>query len=141
MMKATDLLAKKYGDLFGIARMTIDEGPSLLVGQNANSLAKQVTLFHFVRAGYLLKAIYTLATHGLATEAMVILRSFLNLYINIMWLTATDVARRFERFADFEVVFKKLAMQTVVDHGDIWDEIKGEDLSVHDRDFESVRPH
>lgn len=138
-MKATDFLAQKYGDLFDIARTTVEEGNAFLVGQNANSLAKRVTLFHFVRARYLFEAIFTLAMHGLATEAMVILRSLLNLYINIKWLTTADVIKRFERFADFEVIFKKLVMQTVIDLGDIWDETKGENLNMHDHDFESVK--
>jgi hypothetical protein len=37
------------------------------------------------------------------------------------------------------VIFKKLAMQTVIDHGGIWDEIKDENLSIHDQDFERVK--
>jgi hypothetical protein len=138
-MIAPPLLLRKYEDLFLLAKTAIDEGGSFLVGQNANSLAKQITLFHFARTGYLLQAIYTLAIHGLATEAMVILRSLLNLFINIKWLTSANTVYRFERFADFEIVFKKLAMQTIVDHGDIWEEIKNDNLSVHDNDFEAIR--
>jgi hypothetical protein len=138
-MNAPDVLARKYGDLFDFTKTVIDEGPTFLAGQNANIMTKQVTLFHLVRAGYLLEAIYTLVAHGLATEAMVILRSLLNLYINLKWLTSTDVDQRFQRFADFEVVFKKLAMQTLIDHGDIWDEIKNENLTFHDQGFESVK--
>lgn len=138
-MNATDILARKYEDLFDFTKTTIDEGPTFLAGKNANSVAKQVTLFHLVRAGYLLEATYTLSAHGLATEAMVILRSFLNLYINLKWLTSADAAQRFQRFADFEVVFKKLAMQTVIDHGDIWDEIKDENLTIHDQNLESIK--
>jgi len=72
---------------------------------------------------------------------MVILRSLLNLYINLKWLTSAeaDVTPRFQRFADFEVVFKKLAMQTIIDHGDIWDQIRDENLTIHDQDFESIQ--
>lgn len=138
-MNATDVLAQRYGDLFDFTKAVIAEGPTFLAGQNANSMAKQVTLFHLVRAGYLLEATYTLVAHGLATEAMVILRSLLNLYINLKWLTSTDVDQRFQRFADFEVIFKKLAMETLIDHGDIWEEIKNENLTIHDQDFESVK--
>jgi hypothetical protein len=138
-MIATDFLMHKYRDLFDFAERAIEKGPSFLAGKNANSPEKQVTLFHFVRAMYLLEGIHVLCTHGLATEAMVLLRSLLNLYINIKWLTATDVAQRFERFADFEVIFRKLAIQRVIDHGDIWDQIKDEDLSVHDQNFESIK--
>ncbi|MFZ5995190.1 MAG: DUF5677 domain-containing protein [Thermodesulfobacteriota bacterium] len=138
-MIATDFLMQKYHDLFDLAKRAIEEGPSFLVGKNANSLERQVTLFHFARAMYLLEGIHVLCTHGLATEAMVLLRSLLNLYINIKWLTNTDVAQRFERFADFEVVFRKLAIQSVIDYGDIWDQIKDDKLSVHDQNFESIK--
>jgi hypothetical protein len=138
-MNAADILALKYNDLFDFTKITIARGHKFLIGQNANTLAKQITLHHFVRAGYLLEATYTLCSHGLATEAMVILRSILNLYINLKWLTSTDAEQRFQRFADFEVIFKKLAMQTIVDYGDIWDEIKDENLTNHDQDFESVK--
>jgi len=139
IMKPPDYLLRKYKDIFDFAQNAIKEDGHFLIGQNANTLEKQVTLFNFVRAGYLLAAIYTLAIHGLATEGMVLLRSLLNLYINIKWLNTGDTKRRFERFADFEVVFKKLAMQTIVEHGDIWDQIKNEELSIHDADFESVK--
>lgn len=87
----------------------------------------------------MLDAIYTLTIQGLATEAMVILRSLLNLYINIKWLSTGDTKKRFERFADFEVVFKKLAMQTLVEHGNIWEQVKNDNLNIHDKDFESVK--
>lgn len=138
-MCTAEVLARKYGDLFELTMVTIDQGSAFLTGQNANTTAKQVTLFHLVRAGYLLEATYTLCSKGLATEAMVILRSLLNLYINLKWLTSTDIEQRFQRFADFEVVFKKLATQTVIEHGDIWDEIKNENLKIHDQDFEQVK--
>jgi hypothetical protein len=138
-MNVADLLAQKYGDLFEITKATIDKGPTFLAGQNANSMKKQVTLFHLVRAGYLLEATYTLCSQGLATEAMLVLRSLLNLYINLKWLTSADVEQRFQRYADFEVVFKKLAMQAAIDYGGIWDEIKDEDLTVHDHDFDFIK--
>jgi hypothetical protein len=138
-MTTIDALPSKYRDLFGFAKTTIDEGPTFLTGQNANTTAKQVTLLHVVRAGYLLEAIYRLCTHGLATEAMVILRSLLNLYINLKWMASTDAARRFQRYADFEVVFNKLAMQTIIEKGGIWDEIKDDDLTIHDPGFETIK--
>ncbi len=138
-MNIADVLEQKYRDLFHLTKLTIDQGPTFLAGQNANTMAKQVTLFHLVRAGYLLESTYTLCSQGLATEAMVILRSLLNLYINLKWLTSGDVEQRFQRFADFEVVFKKLAMQTLINHGGIWDEIKDENLTIHDQDFGRVK--
>lgn len=138
-MTTIDVIARKYRDLFDSAKAAIDEGSTFLTGQNANTTARQVTLLHVVRAGYLLEATYTLCAHGLATEAMVVLRSLLNLYINLKWMTSTDVAQRFQRFADFEAVFKKLAMQTIIDQGDIWDEIKDDNLTIHDQRFESIK--
>lgn len=138
-MNTADVLSQKYEDLFDLTKSTIDRGPAFLIGQNGNTIAKQVTLFHLVRAGYLLEATYALCSQGFATEAMVILRSLLNLYINLKWLTSTDFEQRFQRFADFEVVFKKLAMQAVIDHGGIWDVIKDENLTIHDQDFERVK--
>jgi len=68
-MNAADVLARKYGDLFDFTNIAINEGPTFLAGRNANSVARKVTLFHLVRAGYLLEATYTLCSHGLATEA------------------------------------------------------------------------
>ena len=138
-MNTIDVIARKYSDLLDFAKTAIDEGPRFLAGQNANTTATQVTLLHVVRAGYLLEAIYNLCVQGLATEAMVILRSLLNLYINLKWMTSTDVARRFQRYADFEIIFNKLAMKTIIDHGDIWDDIKDDELTIYDAGFESIK--
>ncbi|MDP8227056.1 MAG: DUF5677 domain-containing protein [Candidatus Celaenobacter polaris] len=138
-MNPPNYLLRKYKDLFDFAKNTIKENGHFLNAQNANTLEEKVTLFHFVRAGYLLEATYTLTIHGFATEGMILLRSLLNLYINIKWLNTGDTKKRFERFADFEVIFKKLAMQTIVEQGDIWDQIKDEKLDIHDADFEKVK--
>jgi|WetSurMetagenome_2_1015567.scaffolds.fasta_scaffold55905_2 hypothetical protein len=138
-MTTIDVIASKYKDLFDFSKATIDEGPTFLTDQNANSTAKQVTLLHLARAGYLLEATYRLCSQGLATEAMVILRSLLNLYINLKWMTSTDSVQRFQRYADFEIVFNKLAMQTIINHGGIWDDIKNDDLTIHDQDFETIK--
>lgn len=138
-MNTIDAIASKYRDLFDFAKTAIDEGPAFLADQNANTTARQVTLLHVVRAVYLLEATYRLCTQGLATESMVILRSLLNLYINLKWMASTDSARRFQRYADFEVVFKKLSMQTIINQGGISDDIKNDDLTIHDQDFETVK--
>lgn len=125
-MKAVEeILYRKYQALFDFTENTLDERLNFVVGENVNTLEKQVTLFHFVRATYLLDAIYRLSAQGLATEAMVILRSLLNLYINIKWLITRDTKERFEQFADFEVIFQKLAMD--------------DDLTVHDKEFERIK--
>ena len=138
-MKIIKIIYEKYQDLFDFTKSTIDESLNFVIGENANTLERRVTLYHFVRAAYLLDAIYRLCLQGLATEAMVILRSLLNLYINLKWLTAGDTKKRFERFDDFEVIFKKLAMDDIIQQGDIWDEIKNDNLTVHDKEFERIK--
>ena len=127
-MKSATLLSKKYKELFNFTRKAIEESLNFLEGENANTVERQITLLHFARAAYLLDAIYRLALQGLATEAMVILRSLLNLYINIKWLTKGDSKKLFERYADFEVVYRKLAIEDVIKYGGIWDKIKNDNL-------------
>lgn len=138
-MKAATLLSKKYKELFNFTRKAIEESLNFLGGENANTVERQVTLLHFARAAYLLDAIYRLALQGLATEAMVILRSLLNLYINIKWLTKDDSKKSFERYADFEVVYRKLTLDNVKKYGGIGDKIKNYNLKIHDKDFERVK--
>jgi hypothetical protein len=138
-MKATEVLYNKYQDLFDFAKDTVGKSLNVVTGQNVNTLEKLVTLLHFARASYLLDAISKLCLEGLATEAMVILRSLLNLHINIKWLTTGNSKTRFERYADFEVIYRKLAIDEVIKHGDIWDEIKNDDFTIHDKDFERIK--
>ena len=137
-MNDVKILYQKYQDLFDFSENTIEKSHNFLVGEKAATLEKQVTLFHFARAVYLLDAIYRLCAQGFATEAMVILRSLLNLYINIKWLTSGDSKKSFERFAEFEVVFKKLAIEAVIKYGTIKDEIKNDNLNIHDKEFDRV---
>jgi hypothetical protein len=138
-MKTNDILAQKYQDIFDLTQRTIEESLNFIIGEKANSLKRQVTLFHYIRAAYLIEAIYCLSSQGLATESMVLLRSLLNLYINIKWLAKDDSQERFERYADFEVIFKKIAIDTLLEHGEIWNEIKKPDFNTHDNDFERVK--
>ena len=138
-MEATDTLYKKYQDLFDFSKDTVEKGLDIVAGQNAENTDKQVILFHFVRASYLLEAINKLCLEGFATEAMVILRSLLNLYINIKWLTSGDSKQRFERFCDFEAVSKKLAIDNAIKFGQIDEEFKDDDFTVHDDDFKRVK--
>ena len=46
---------------------------------------------------------------------MVILRSLLNLYINIKWLTTSNSAERFVRFVDFGAVYEALAFDRLAE--------------------------
>jgi hypothetical protein len=132
-------LYKKYEDLFDFAIDAVEKSLEIVIGQNLDTLEKAVTLFHYIRASYLLEAINKLCVEGLATEAMVILRSLLNLYINIKWLTSGDSKKRFEKFADFEVVFKKSVIDKILEFGDIQDEIKDDDPAIHDDAFKKVK--
>jgi hypothetical protein len=138
-MRSTCATEIKYRDIFKLTRKTIKGNLRFLVGEQANSLKRQVTLFHYVRAAYLVEAIYALCKQGLATEAMVLLRSLLNLFINIKWLTKEDCEKRFERYADFEVIYKKLSIDTLFEHGEIWDEIEKPEINIHDEDFEKIK--
>ncbi len=138
-MDATDIIYKNHQALFEFSKDTVNKSLDVVAGQNADTLEKQVILFHFVRASYLFEASNKLCLEGFATEAMIILRSLLNLYINIKWLTSGDSENRFERFCDFETVSKKLAIDNVIEFGDIDEEFKDDDFTVHDDDFKKVK--
>jgi len=49
-MKTGEVLYRKYQDLFDFTKSAIDESHNFVVGENANTLERQVTLFHFSRA-------------------------------------------------------------------------------------------
>jgi len=102
-------LRQTYQELFSFTEKTIKKSRQFLVGEKGDSIAKRVTLFHFARAAYLLEAIFRLCREGFATEAMVILRSLLNLLINIKWLTTSNSAERLARFVDFGAVYEAMA--------------------------------
>ena len=51
-MKVTTLLSEKYKDLFDFSRNAFEESLNFLDGENANTLEKAVTLYHFVRSSY-----------------------------------------------------------------------------------------
>jgi hypothetical protein len=108
-------LEQRYQDLFGFTEKTVKKSRNFLVGEKPDTLGKKITLFHFARAAYLLDAIYRLCNQGFATEAMVILRSLLNLYINIKWLTSSNTAERLERFVDFGAVYEALALDRLAE--------------------------
>lgn len=77
---------------------------------SADTLAKQITFFHYIKAISLLDAIQILCRKNKANESGIILRSLLNLYINIKWLTSENMSYRMERYADFEIISKKRKM-------------------------------
>jgi len=136
-MKPERIIYEKYKDIFDFIDEIITSCPNDFKGIKADSLAKQITLFHYARASYLIDAINRLCMAGYATEAMVILRSLFNLYINIKWLTSEDQNYRMERYADFEIIFKKQIKNNIIEHTSIpIENISGSNISldeVYDR--------
>ncbi|MEE4606021.1 MAG: DUF5677 domain-containing protein [Desulfobacteraceae bacterium] len=133
------IISEKYKDIFNLSNEMIGSAPAVVVGQNANTLPKQIALFHYARSIYLLDAIARLCIEGFANEAMIILRSFLNLFINLKWVTSDNYKYRMERFADFEVVQKKLAIEKIIKYGSIPNQIGDTEVSPHDEAFEKVK--
>jgi hypothetical protein len=117
----------------------IETASTVVVGQNANSLPRQIALFHYIRAIYLQDTIAKLCMEGFANEAMIILRSFLNLLINLKWVTSDNYKYRMERFSDFEVVYKKLAIKNIIKYGSISKQLGDTEASPHDEAFEKVK--
>ncbi len=112
-------LYNKYSDIFSLADEIVSKGPVPLKEKNVDSLAEKITLFHYARALYLLESIKILCSEGYATEAMIILRSLFNLFINIRWLTSKDIKYcdikyRMERFADYDVIFRKKHQDNII---------------------------
>lgn len=90
----------------------------------SKSTLQEVVLYHVVRAHSILRAITAACSAGNASEAIVLLRSLLVLVINIRWMLREDAESRTERFADFEVVRKRLTADILVEYGRIPDEAK-----------------
>jgi len=76
------------------------------------TLSKQVVFFHYIKTLSLLDAIQILTQKNKTNEAGIILRSLLNLFINLKWLTSNDSERRMQRYADFEIIGKKKKMDS-----------------------------
>jgi hypothetical protein len=103
-----------YQELFEFTEATVKKSRKFLSGERPDTLGKRITLIHFARAVYLLEAMSRLCNQGFATEAQVLLRSLLNLYINIKWLTTGNTLERMERYADFGFVYEILALDRLV---------------------------
>lgn len=106
-MESKDVIYKKYQDIFDFTEGVIEKTPGIFSGQKDDTLEKQITIYHLARANYLLDATKILCNQGYVIEALVLIRSLVNLYINLKWLTSGDSSQRMERYADFEVIFKK----------------------------------
>lgn len=139
-MDTTDIMAReKYKDILKFAQKILDGGLRLLEGKRANSLPKAIVLYHYERAFYLLYAIEILCEKGLAREGMIILRSLLNLYINLKWLTTGDIKPKMERFKDFEVIFKYRRIKTLMELGEIPKEEGDKALEVHREKYKEIQ--
>ncbi|MFQ5787404.1 MAG: DUF5677 domain-containing protein [Thermodesulfobacteriota bacterium] len=134
-----EILFKKLSDLFQFIDRIIRTAPDAVTGQRVDSLIKAVVLYHYVRSIKLLQGIYTLCESGNGIEATILLRSLLNLYINLKWLTQEDIENRMTRFAEFEVIYKKLTMDKLKESRLLENKVPSNDYSVHDKDFETVK--
>ena len=135
------MIKEKYKDIFKFAQKVLDSNikPLHVHGQNANSLPKRVALYHYVRAFNLLWAIKILCEQGFAREGMILLRSLLNLYIDLKWLTTDDIDSRMERYADFEVIRKYTAIETLIELGEIPREEGIKDLENLRETYEKIK--
>jgi hypothetical protein len=142
MCKRTDIgnaICTKYKDLFDLSHEMISNASATIEGQNVNTLTKRIILFHYIRAINLHIAIVKLCMEGHANEAFVILRSLLNLLINLKWITSEDSQSRMQRFADFDIVGKKLSIDRAINKGTISKEKAAERFPDLNRKFEVVK--
>ncbi|MFH1136359.1 MAG: DUF5677 domain-containing protein [Pseudomonadota bacterium] len=119
-MNNSEKIAEKYKALFDFSSKFIEKDIDLVTCQVTDSLDRHIILFHFVKACNLMLAIHTLSINGLATEGKIILRSFFNLLVNLKWLAENDDVNRFEKFKDFEEIYKCSNIKTACEHYDGW---------------------
>jgi hypothetical protein len=132
-----DIIFDRYGDILEFANSLIKSSASMLDGENCNSLPRAIAVYHFAKSLNYLEAIFILSSHGHAREAMVLLRSQLNLLINFKWLLVDGSEERMTRFADFEVIIKKKTMEAIKEFGSLpYDE---KTFHIHDEEFERVK--
>ena len=70
---------------------------------------------------------------------IVLLQMKWGIFINLKWLTSGDSEKRMERFADFEVVQKKLDIDRILKFGSMPDDIKENAFSIHDEEFRRIK--
>lgn len=133
------MIKNKYEDIFKFAQEVLDNNIKLLNGQNANSLPKSVVLYHYRRAFSLLYAIKILCEQGFATEGMVLLRSLLNLYINVKWLTTGNIDSRMKRFVDFEIIIRYRGIKTLRELGEVSKEEGDKELEKMRERYEKIK--
>jgi len=133
------MIKNKYEDIFKFAQEVLDNNIKLLNGQNADSLPKSVVLYHYRRAFSLLYAIKILCEQGFATEGMVLLRSLLNLYINVKWLTTGNIDSRMKRFVDFEIIIRYRGIKTLRELGEVSKEEGDKELEKMRERYEKIK--
>lgn len=136
---AKEILSKRFSELFQFIDRIIRNAPDAVTGQRIDSLAKAVVLYHYVRSIKLLQGIYTLCESGNGIEAAILLRSLVNLYINLEWLTQKDIDNRMTRFAEFDVIYKKQTMDRLKESRLPENKVRSDDYSVHDQEFEKIK--
>lgn len=109
------------------------------MAQKVDSLKRAVVLYHHTRAINLLRCIAILCEKGNGIEATILLRSLLNLIINLKWLIKENSEDRLLRFAEFDAVYKKLTMDALRQYGSFSKSISEGDFSVHDEQFEVLK--
>lgn len=100
----------KYNEFYEIIDDIKTNRLFALENESASTLPKQLVFFHYVKTLSLLDAIQILSKKNKTSEAGIILRSLLNLFINLKWLVSNDSDKRMQRYADFEIISKKRKM-------------------------------
>ena len=100
----------KHAEFFEIIDDIRCKRTSKLESVPAITLTKGIVFFHYVKAFSLLETIQILCQKNRIGESKIILRSLLNLYINLKWLTKENIDNRMQRYADFEIIGKKRQM-------------------------------
>lgn len=106
-----------YADLFDYAGLLLEKGSISVQGAQKKTLEVHVALMYLARAIRLMASIRYLCSIGYGAEALVLLRSLLNLYINIKWLTKDNANERMRRYADFEMVNKFVFVNSISKSG------------------------
>jgi len=107
----------KYKDLFDLIDDVCSSKLRIERKSPVSTVLKNVAYFHYCKAINLGKAISILCANGRATEASILLRSLLNVYIDIKWIAHNDSLTRAQRYVDFEIVFRRSHYEAAIAHG------------------------
>jgi hypothetical protein len=97
-------MENEYSDLIGLYQTLIDMKP--VCYDQIPLTINNVAIFHIFRAMHLLMGIKVLCFQSLVVEAQILLRTLLNLYVNIKWINYEDTDNRIQRFVDFDKIFR-----------------------------------